>query len=117
MVMADGIVEAKELETLYRIGRENYHLSPEEINQAIVSAGTTFTVPGNIEERISILYQMAEIAWSDDTIDESERSLLSRYAIRLGFLEENATDIADFMFQQVKEGISLAEITQELKNA
>ena len=60
MVMADGVVEAKELETLYRIGRENYHLTAEEINKNVVSAGTSFVAPDKMEDRLSILYEMAE---------------------------------------------------------
>ena len=117
MVMADGVVEAKELETLYRIGRENYHLTPEEINTNVVSAGTSFVAPEKIDERISILYEMAEIAWADGEIDDTEKSLLSRYAVRLGFKEENANDIADFMLQQVHEGVSQADVIQKIMNA
>jgi len=117
MVMADGVVEAKELETLYRIGRENYHLTPEEINTYVVSAGTSFVAPEKIDERISILYEMAEIAWADGEIDDTEKSLLSRYAVRLGFKEENANDIADFMLQQVHEGVSQADVIQKIMNA
>lgn len=116
MVMADGVVEAKELETLYRIGRDTYHLTPEEINRTVVSAGTSFVAPSSIEDRISILYQMAEIAWADGVIDDCEKLLLTRYAIRLGFLEENAQAIADFMLQQVENGVELEKIITELKN-
>ena len=117
MVIADGIVEAKELEALYRIGRETYKLSPEEINSYVVSAGSSFVAPDKMEDRISILYEMAEIAWADGVIDKTERDLLSRYAIRLGFLEENANDIAEFMFQQVKDGISKEDVINSIINA
>lgn len=117
MVMADGVVEAKELETLYRIGRESYHLTPEEINQTVVSAGTSFVAPSKIEDRISILYEMAEIAWADGVIDDTEKSLLARYAIRLGFKEENAEGISEFMLQQVKDGVSQKDVISQIINA
>ncbi len=117
MVMADGIVEAKELETLYRIGRENYHLTPEEINKNVVTAGTSFVAPDKMEDRISILYEMAEIAWADGKIDETEKSLLARYAVRFGFKEENADDIAEFMFQQVKEKVSKEKVIKIIVNS
>ena len=116
MVMADGIVEAKELETLYRIGRENYHLTPEEINKNVVSAGTSFVAPDKIEDRIAILYEMAEIAWADGEIDDTEKSLLARYAIRLGFKEENADEIADFMLQNVKDEVSKDQVINLIMN-
>lgn len=117
MVMADGIVEAKELETLYRIGRENYNLTAEEINKNVVSAGTSFVAPDKMEDRVSILYEMAEIAWADGKIDETEKSLLARYAIRLGFKEENAIGISDYMLQKVMDGISQKEVITEILNA
>ena len=117
MVMADGVVEAKELENLYRIGRENYHLSPEEINKNVVTAGTSFVAPDKMEDRISILYEMAEIAWADGEIDETEKSLLARYAVRLGFKEENADGITEFMLQQVNEGVEQTEVINQILNA
>ena len=117
MVIADGIVEAKELEALYRIGRETYKLSPDEINAYVVSAGSSFVAPDKMDDRVSILYEMAEIAWADGVIDKTEKDLLSRYAIRLGFLEENANDIAEFMLQQVKDGISKEDVINSIVNA
>ncbi|MBO7559206.1 MAG: TerB family tellurite resistance protein [Bacteroidaceae bacterium] len=117
MVMADGIVEAKELETLYRIGRNCYHLSPEEINKIVVSAGTSFDAPTKLEDRVSILYEMAEIAWADGEIDKTEKALLERYAVRFGFKEENAEEIANYMLQQVKDGVSQKEVVDQIMNA
>lgn len=116
MVLADGIVEAKELESLYRIGRENYNLTSEEINKYVVSAGTTFIVPDRLEDRISLLYDLAEVAWADGKIDETERTLLARYVVRLGFLEENADEITDFMLKQVKDGISKKDVIKAIVN-
>lgn len=117
MVMADGVVEAKELETLYRIGRERYHLTPEEINENVVSAGTSFVAPEKLDDRVCILYEMAEIAWADGEIDATEKSLLVRYAIRLGFKEENAEEIAEFMLQQVHDGVSKEDVVQQIVNS
>ncbi len=117
MVMADGIVEAKELETLYRIGHENYHLTSAEINQTVVSAGSSFVAPDNVAERIGILYELAEIAWADGKIDDTERLLVKRYAVRLGFKEENAENISEFMFQQVQNGVGRDETIKEIMNA
>lgn len=110
MVISDGIVESKELETLYRIGQENYHLSPEDITKYISSVGTSYSVNDNIETQIGILYEMAEIAWADGVIDDSEKRLLSRYAVRFGFAKENADAIADFMLEQVKNGVSKTDV-------
>ncbi len=116
MVMADGIVNAKELETLYRIGQNNYGLTPEEINSNVVSSGSSFVAPEAIEDRIGILYEMAEIVWADGEADTTERSLLERYAVRLGFKEENAKGITDFLLQQVKEKVSREDVVKQILN-
>ena len=73
MVISDGIVESKELEVLYRIGQENYQLSPEDITRYISSVGTSYTAKDDVETQITILYEMAEIAWADGVIDEAEK--------------------------------------------
>ena len=117
MVLADGIVEANELDALYRIGRESYHLTPEEINKYIVSAGSSFVAPDSMEGRITILYEMSEIAWADGTIDPSEKSLLLRYVKRLGFKDENADEIADYMLKQVEDKVSKEEVINSIINA
>ena len=80
MVMADGIVHPKEMETLYRIGLEQYGLSEEEINEGVKSAGVSSVIPELPEERISVLYEMAVIAWADGELEDSERNMLRRYA-------------------------------------
>lgn len=117
MVMADGVVEAKELESLYRIGRENYNLSSEEINKCVISSGSTFIPPTNSEDCISILYEMAEVAWADGKIDNTEIDLLARYAVRFGYKEENAKDIANFLLSQVKNGVCKSDVINQIINA
>lgn len=114
MVVADGVVEARELETFYRIGREHYGLTPEEIAPAVVSLGSSFVMPTRMEERVSLLYQMAQIAWADGEIDDTERDMLVRYAVRLEFLPENAEAIASFMLDKVKQGVSEADVIAEI---
>ncbi len=116
MVMADGIVSAKELETLYRIGRENYNLTSEEINNCVVSAGSSYAAPEYVTDKIKVLYEMAEIAWADGMIDETEIQLLKRYAIRMGFLEENAEEISNFMITQVQNRISFDDVIKSINS-
>lgn len=110
MVLADGIIEANELEVLYRIGRENYGLAPTEILEAVRDGGTSFRNPEDLKGKIRILYDMAQIAWADGTIDESERQLLKKYVTRLGFMEQNVDGITDFILQNVGDGKSFEEI-------
>lgn len=114
MVLADGVIDANELQALYRIGTEGYGLSQKEIMDAISSAGTSYSMPDSLEGKITLLHDMAQIAWADGEIDSSERSLLEKYAVRCGFQEENAQGIADFLLQSVKDGQSAEDVLYQI---
>ncbi len=115
MVMADGIVAVEELETLYRIGREDYGLSQEEINNYVLSSGTSFIIPEKFSDCIKILYEMAQIAWADKDIDATEKQLIRRYAMRMGFKEENAEEICDWLLEQAEKETPFEDVIKQIK--
>lgn len=116
MVLADGVVEAAELEQLYRIGREAYGISADEITACVRDAGTSFDWPDSMEGCISLLYEMALIARADGDIDQTERQLLNRYAVRCGFSQTNADAIADFLLERAEHNLPLEQVIQEALN-
>ena len=79
MVMADGIAHPKEMETLYRIGIEEYGLTNKQISQTITQESSSAIIPEDPKDRIKLLYELAIIAWADGVIEESEKNLLRRY--------------------------------------
>lgn len=109
MVVADGVIDVQELETLYRIGNEQYGLTKEQINQAIVSNGSSFIVPESIEAKIQFLFNLATIAWADGVLEDTEKELMHKYVLRLGFKKENIDLISNFIFDSVKTGKSIEE--------
>lgn len=114
MVMADGIIHPKELETLYRIGTETYGLTQDEITQSIVSAGKTMVIPELPEERIGLLYEMALVAWADGKLEDSERQLLKRYALLYGVEEEKAEALVEYLLDKAKDNVKEEDIIKEL---
>ena len=114
MVMADGIVHPKEMETLYRIGLENYGLTESEINESVKSAGVSSVIPELPEERIAVLYEMAIIAWADGELEESERNLLRRYAVMYGVNEANIDELVDFLLDKAKNNVEEKDVINEL---
>ena len=113
MVLADGVVEAAELEQLYRIGRETYGILADDITACVRDAGTSFEWPDSMEERIGLLYEMALIASADGDIDPTERQLLSRYVVRCGFDETYAGTIADFLLERAKQNLTKKQVVEE----
>lgn len=115
MVMADGIAHPKEMGTLYRIGIEKYGLTNELIGKIISSGGTSTIVPKLPEERIQILYEMALIAWSDGTIEDSEQNLLRRYALKYGIKEEQVDNLIEFLLAKAQENVNEDEVIKSLE--
>lgn len=116
MVMADGIVHPKEMETLYRIGTETYGLTLEEMNEGIKSAGVSSVIPELPEEKIRMLYQLALIAWADGELEESERNLLRRYALKYGVNDAEIDNLVNFLLLKAQENIKEEDVINELNN-
>lgn len=114
MVLADGIVHPKEMETLYRIGLENYGLTENEINENVKSSGVSSVIPELPEERIALLYEMAIIAWADGELEDSERNMLRRYATMYGVNEESIDDLVDFLLDMAKKNVDEKDVINEL---
>ena len=53
MVLADGIAHPKEMETLYRIGVENYGLTNEQITKEIAEESFSTFIPETPEDNYS----------------------------------------------------------------
>lgn len=114
MVMADGIVHPKEMETLYRIGLENYGLSEADINEGVKSAGVSSVIPELLEERIAVLYEMAIIAWADGVLEDSERNMLCRYAAMYGVNEDSIDELVNFLLDKAKSNADEKDVINEL---
>lgn len=110
MVLADGVIDARELETLYRIGVEQYGLTQEEITETVRNAGSSFIMPETLSDKIRFLFNMAQIAYADGEIDDTEKELLRRYIIKMGFEVDNVERISNFLFDSVKNGVGVEEI-------
>jgi len=117
MMLADEEIHPKELELLYLIGEEK-GVSEEEIQRTIFSPNSLESLESlNNEERIEYLYNLSRMAWADGVIEDRERKTLQAMSKRLGFAEENAVEISEFLLEQAKEKKSFEEVLQIIKNS
>lgn len=114
MVLADGIIDAAEMETLFRIGQENYGITSNQINELIRDTDTSISYPDTLEDKVRFLYELAEIAWADGSIDNSELRLLEKYIVNMGFEESNSKAIANFMLNEVKDKVTVEEVIKKI---
>lgn len=115
MILADGIIDAKEMKTLYEIASRNYGLTPEDVCQAVKEAGTSYYVPQTLDEKVGLLYDMCLIAIADGTVDDSERRMLQNYTRRMGFDETNIDGIIDYLLKQARNNQSLKEVLNQIQ--
>lgn len=108
LAAADGIIKPEE-EALLRRFATKLNISEEEYKK-VAENPTAFPIqPRNSEEeRLERLYDLFRIIYSDHEVDEEEMGLLRKYAIGLGFSENNSQDIIK-RSRQIFSGISLED--------
>jgi hypothetical protein len=113
LALSDGYLDFKELQTMYDIGVE-HGITPEQINQLVLTANIAPKVPEAIGEKVECLYDLTRMAWADGKIAQEERDIIKKCVIRYGFLPENAEGIVDYFIESVKGNKSKTDILNEI---
>ena len=113
LALSDEQFDFSELQTLYTIGVE-HGITPEQINQVVLTANLAPTVPASIEGKVEYLYDLARMAWADGKIAQEEREIMKKCVVRYGFLPENAKGIVDYFIESVKNNKSKTDIINEI---
>lgn len=94
---------------------KKYNVNLNEISIKLTSTEHEVLIPESVEERIKYLYELTQMAWADNIIQDCERDMLRNYALRYDFLEENVDRIVDYLIDSVRDGKTLESIYQELQ--
>lgn len=94
---------------------KKYNVNLNEISIKLTSTEHEVLIPESIEERIKYLYELTQMAWADNIIQDCERDMLRNYALRYDFLEENVDSIVDYLIDSVRDGKTLESIYKELQ--
>ena len=118
MMLTDAEVHPSELELLYEIGKEKGGVTEIEIQKAIFTPNALITLENlSDDERIEYLYNLSRIVMADGKIDKREIETMREAAKRLGFAEENAGEISDFLIEQAKDRKPFEKVLQIIKNS
>ena len=113
LALSDGYLDFKELQTLYDIGVER-GITPEQINQWVLTANIAPKVPETLSEKVECLYDLTRMAWADEKIAQEERDIIKKCVIHYGFLPENAESIVNYFVESVKINKSKTDIFNEI---
>ncbi len=90
MARIDGSISKEEQKVLKRLAFK-LDVSEEESKQIFKNPRKYPLIPPySLEERIERLHDLCSMIYADHVIDESERKLIFKYAIGLGFTTEQA---------------------------
>ena len=113
LALSDEQFDFSELQTLYSIGVE-HGITSEQINQVVLTANITPTIPDTIEGKVECLYDLTRMAWADGKIEPEEREVIKKCVSRYGFIPENADGIVDYFIKSVKENKTKTDIINEI---
>lgn len=100
MALSDAQVDVKELEMLYRIG-ESRGVSRSDMDTLLIDSDQPRnTIPQTVLEKVECLYDLSLIAWADGYIEPEERKALELFCVRLGFKEENISQICQYLLDE-----------------
>jgi hypothetical protein len=114
LALSDGYLDFKELQTLYDIGVER-GITPEQINQVVLTANIARKVPETLSEKVEYLYDLTRMAWADGRIAQEEREIIKKCVVRYGqFVDGNADGIVDYFIESIKENKTKTDILNEI---
>ena len=114
LALSDGYLDFSELQTLYDIGVE-HGITPDQINQVVLTANIARQVPETIAEKVECLYDLTRMAWADGKIAQEEREVIKKCVVNYGqFMEGNADGIVDYFIKSIKENKTKTDILNEI---
>lgn len=114
MALSDDQFDVLELQMLYHFADER-GIPKEELDKLFLNpVNTEFVVPEDLITRIEYLYDFTRIIWADGKITDDELNMLKKYCRKFNFLDENITDLSNYLIDCVQKNILKEEIISKL---
>jgi uncharacterized tellurite resistance protein B-like protein len=110
---SDENFDVLEMKQLYKFA-EDRGVDTEHLNNILINPVQRMEVPSSIEKRIEFLYDLAIMIWVDKVVTEDEYNLLKKYCRTFEFLNENITEICDYMIDCAKKEKQLQEVLDSI---
>ncbi|MCD0464925.1 hypothetical protein [Flavobacterium sp. ENC] len=114
MALSDDQFDVLELQMLYHFADER-GIPKEELDKLFQNpVNSEFVIPEELTTRIEYLYDFTRIIWADGKITDDELNMLKKYCRKFNFLDENITDLSNYLIDCVQKNIQKEEIISQL---
>ena len=113
MAFSDDNFDVLEMQMLYKFAEER-KVSKQELDNILLSPYHESSIPETLELKIEYLYDLAVMIWADEIVTKDEINTLKKYCIKFGFLEENISELSDFLINNAKKNVSKEEVLNQL---
>ena len=115
IAFSDDNFDVLEMQMLYKFAEER-GISKEQLNDILLNPSHDSSIPKSLEKRVEYLYDLAVMIWADKEITEDEYTTLKKYCKKFDFLDENITELADYLLDSAKQNISKEEIVKSVNS-
>lgn len=115
IAFSDDNFDVLEMQMLYKFAEER-GVTKEQLNEILLNPSHNSSIPETLELRVEYLYDLAIMIWADGKVTEDEYTTLKKYCKKFEFLDENITDLADYLLDCAKEGISKEKIIKDISS-
>ncbi|WP_026452395.1 hypothetical protein [Aequorivita capsosiphonis] len=113
IAFSDDNFDVLEMQMLYRFA-EDRGFSREQLNEVLLNPSHDSSIPKSLEKRVEYLYDLAIMIWADEKITEDEYITLKKYCRKFEFMEDNITELADYLLDSAKKGLPKEEIIKNI---
>jgi uncharacterized tellurite resistance protein B-like protein len=112
---ADDIIHNSELELLHRIGSKLGFTEPEIINLIEQTDKTDYIPPYELAKRFEQVYEVVGVIMADGKVDDSEMRLVTGFAVKSGFSDDEIPGLISLLIQGKKDGRDEEELFDQYK--
>lgn len=104
MAFSDDNFDVLEMQMLYKFAEER-GLTKEQLNEILLNPSHDTSIPETLELRVEYLYDLAIMIWADEKVTDDEYATLKKYCKKFDFLDENISELADYLLECAKKGM------------
>ncbi|MBN4085039.1 hypothetical protein JYT89_01710 [Flavobacteriaceae bacterium AH-315-B10] len=113
MAFSDDNFDVLEMKMLYMFAEER-GITKEQLNDVLLNPSHDSSIPESLEKRVEYLYDLAVMIWADEKVTDDEYITLKKYCKKFEFLDENISQLADYLLDSAKKNVNKEEIIKNI---